>query len=244
MSLKSFIMASVVIHVLGGIALYFYYNPILLDKKPVPVSSSKEKEEDFKEIEPEKLKLEKLDESFTEKEETTKNPVKLEKKKSLSNLDIKPKEKAFNESKKLEPTALALPDQIEAIEEYKKIKQNKEEEEASANLEEIGTKEKPLNFSSLKQRPGNPSLSYPKFARKFNMQGTNRVLFFVDERGLVDKIQLEKSSGHLELDNYVIRVLSQYQFLGNKRGWVRHTQPFVLKGEEKRAFKVKTRRRR
>lgn len=35
MSLKSFIIASLIIHVVGGIALYFYYNPIKLSPKPV-----------------------------------------------------------------------------------------------------------------------------------------------------------------------------------------------------------------
>ena len=87
-------------------------------------------------------------------------------------------------------------------------------------------------FQSLKQKMGNPSLFYPDFARKAGMQGTVSILFFVTQQGLVDKIQLESSSGHSELDNFVIRTLARYEFLPGQESWVRHQVPFVLEGEE------------
>ena len=227
MSLKSFIIASVLIHILGGIAVYFYYNPIVLDKKPSPVSSEKERE--LKTDVQENLKQEEPEEDFLKQTEP-KAFVKKEKKKRKK----EPVKKAFVESKAEPPSDLALQDQIESIEDYKKAELEKEQkEEPNLRDREQGTKENPIDFSLLEQKPGNPPLSYPVFARKLKMQGTNRLLFFVDERGLVERIQLEKSSGHAELDNYVIRVLSQYQFSTHKTGWVRHTQTFVLEGEEK-----------
>ena len=87
-------------------------------------------------------------------------------------------------------------------------------------------------FQSLKQKMGNPSLFYPDFARKAGMQGTVSILFFVTQQGLVDKIQLASSSGHSELDNFVIRTLARYEFLPGQESWVRHQVPFVLEGEE------------
>ena len=85
-------------------------------------------------------------------------------------------------------------------------------------------------FHSLKQKLGNPSLSYPDFARREGMQGTVSVVFFVTPQGLVDQIQLESSSGHSELDNFVIRTLAQYEFFPNQDTWVRYKIPFILKG--------------
>ncbi|MCY4321587.1 MAG: TonB family protein, partial [Bdellovibrionaceae bacterium] len=104
---------------------------------------------------------------------------------------------------------------------------------------ELNSENKIMAFSSLKQKLGNPSLSYPDFAREREMQGLISLLFFVDENGLVDKIQLEKSSGYSELDNFVLRVLSQYRFLENQSGWVRYEQNFILEGEEKQYLRLR-----
>ena len=88
------------------------------------------------------------------------------------------------------------------------------------------------NFQDLKQKMGNTSLDYPDFARRTKMEGTVSVLFFVTQQGLVEQIQLESSSGHSELDNFVLRRLSRYEFLPGQETWVRHKISFTLKGEE------------
>ena len=88
------------------------------------------------------------------------------------------------------------------------------------------------SFHKLKQKIGNPPLSYPDFARRAGMEGTVSVLFFVTEQGLVDKIQLESSSGHKKLDNFVLQTLSRYEFLPHQKTWIRYKIPFSLKGEE------------
>lgn len=88
------------------------------------------------------------------------------------------------------------------------------------------------DFHNLRQKMGNPSLSYPDFARRKNMEGTVSIIFFVNPQGLVDKIQLESSSGHSELDNFVIRTIARYEFFPQQEGWFRYKIPFILEGEE------------
>ena len=95
-------------------------------------------------------------------------------------------------------------------------------------------------FQSLKQKRGNNPLIYPGFARRGGMEGTVSVAFFVSEQGLVDQIQLLSSSGHAELDNYVLRELARYEFLPGQESWVQHQIPFKLEGEEKEYEKLRT----
>ena len=130
---------------------------------------------------------------------------------------------------------------IETIEDYKKERQNQEavKEDLNQNEKKQNSKEPARDFFLLAQKPGNPPLSYPYFARKLKMQGTVVLLFFVDERGLVDKIQLKSSSGHGELDNFVLRTLARYQFLENQEGWVRYKQSFILEGEEREYLRLR-----
>ena len=85
-----------------------------------------------------------------------------------------------------------------------------------------------LSFDSLKQKLGNPSMDYPDFARRSGMEGTVSILFSVTEQGLVDKIQLESSSGHRGLDNFVIRMLPRYEFLPGQKGVFRLKRTFKL----------------
>ena len=87
-------------------------------------------------------------------------------------------------------------------------------------------------FKDLKQKGGNPPLHYPDFARRGGMQGEVSVLFFVTSQGLVDQIQLKSSSGYSELDNFVLRTLSRYEFVPGQETWVRYNIPFILEGQE------------
>ena len=96
------------------------------------------------------------------------------------------------------------------------------------------------SFQSLKQKRGNTSLTYPDFARRGGMEGTVSVAFFVSEQGLVDQIQLLSSSGHAELDNYVLRELARYEFLPGQETWVQYKIPFKLEGTEREYEKLRT----
>ena len=94
-------------------------------------------------------------------------------------------------------------------------------------------------IQDLKQKMGNTPLHYPDFARREGLEGDVSVLFFVNQQGLVEQIQLESSSGHSELDNFVLRVLSRYEFLHGQESWVRYKIPFALKGEEEERLKLR-----
>ena len=95
------------------------------------------------------------------------------------------------------------------------------------------------NFQDLQQKRGNTPLNYPDFARRAKMEGTVSVLFFVTQQGLVEQIQLESSSGHSELDNFVLRTLSRYEFFPRQETWVRYNIPFILEGEEIERLKLR-----
>ena len=114
-----------------------------------------------------------------------------------------------------------------------KIEKNSFEKFSSNTLSEI-------SFDKLKQKPGNPILYYPDFARREGMQGHLVVRFFIDENGFVDQLNLEKSSGHSRLDNFILHLFSSYQFK-DKNIWVRFDQVFKLEGEEKEFSRLKNR---
>lgn len=84
----------------------------------------------------------------------------------------------------------------------------------------------------LKQKRGNPDLNYPEIAQRNKIEGSLIVIFYVTKDGLVEKIQLKKSSGHFELDNHVLRTLSRYEFLANQATWVRHEVKFKIEGKK------------
>ena len=102
-----------------------------------------------------------------------------------------------------------------------------------------GASQKFRNFKDLRQKRGNPPLSYPEFARRKGMQGTVSVIYFITKDGLADQIQVESSSGHLELDNFVIRRLARYEFLPGQEGWTRHKVKFRLEGVERERLRLR-----
>ena len=112
-----------------------------------------------------------------------------------------------------------------------------ESPQKETNTNEIQSPKKKTSFSfqkflDLKQRSGNPGLTYPSKARQIKAQGSLSLIFYVTTGGLVEKIQIEASSGHRELDNSVVQTLARYKFLPNQEGWVRHKVDFKLKGEK------------
>ena len=310
MNLKSFLIASLIIHIIGGVAIYFYYNPITLSSpKPVQMveENLKKKPTETKLKEPDPIMKTKTSVFKGEKrinqqpssssnnqsltDETLQAEFEQEKPQISDDLDSKKaeefvaeqqedlsenktpfsdvSEEPFRETEESpvelhleemkedsEPSqqAESIPQNMEDFEEVETAnpeiaKQNQTQKALVAkNLQEsqpfnkmketsnfssnISKKIQIQAFHSLKQKMGNPSLTYPDFARRAGMQGTVSILFFVNQQGLVDKIQLESSSGHSNLDNFVIRTLARYEFLTNQETWVRYKMPFILKGEE------------
>ncbi len=140
--------------------------------------------------------------------------------------------------------ALPAPPNLEDFEEVETAppqtnRQNQIPKEPSPSAGNVGKDSSIQKFQNLPQKLGNPPLTYPDFARRAKMQGTVSVLFFVNKQGLVDKIQLESSSGHSELDNFVIRTLARYEFLVRQETWVRYKIPFILEGAEIERLKLR-----
>ncbi len=312
MKLKSFVIASLIIHVVGAIALYFYYNPIRIGPQPVSELEEEELEEEAltppppewtaqphsKPVLKEKSEgkaswLKKIKKAIKPQKDSTKtetikpeSPLDPPKIKAEEEAEKKPIKDKLTPVKKEEPSPKKplkviappplvvepdppkttppgpekVPDPVIELE-LKEIPEPSPPPLKTAELEspsvapakntspsqkstdisessqttpsEKAVPEEPvLNFQGKKQKRGNPPLSYPDFARRAGMQGTVSISFFVTGRGLVEQIQLEKSSGHTELDNFVIQTLARYEFLPDQEGWVQQDIPFVLKGEE------------
>jgi len=53
---------------------------------------------------------------------------------------------------------------------------------------------------------------YPPLLREAGIGGTVRVFFFIDEEGVVQQTQIDKSSGHKTLDEAALAVASLYRF--------------------------------
>ena len=194
------------------------------------------------------LKLEELEEV----EEAEEEPVDFVESKAPSQ-EVKnsyPDDKKDSSSKlkdkldleKTEIDSKTLNENYEELEEENPESSIKEDNSRTEQIQENQVQEEDNSiktFTSLKQKLGNPPLSYPDFARREGIQGEVSILFFVTEQGLVDKIQLESSSGHSELDNFVLRTIARYEFLPNQETWVRYKIPFILKGEEEELLRLR-----
>ena len=347
MSLKSFVISSLIIHFVGGLLIYFYYNPIhlspkLVEEKPQeeeveePIEPQKESHNQKKAPPKKKLlkrvipagdsKQRKLKENFEEKTSTQKESLAKEKKQELENkksgkeetqqetlspetlqkskdLSEEPlpakallKEDSFSQEedsledlslKEEEPSGKKLEINKEPVaeeemetgleiegQESQELEELEEPDDPAQKIKQLSLRErlklpnlkdkigfpkktekelkspkknqsresvkKALDFYQLQQKPGNPVLYYPDFARRENMQGRLIIRFFVDENGFVDQMNLEKSSGHSKLDNFILRLLSSYQF-ESKEVWVRFDQTFKLEGQEKEFSRLRNR---
>ena len=163
----------------------------------------------------------------------------------IGETQINKEEKSIEQEDSL-PTA----QEIEASEQKPSVRENITEDtlkepsdtlEVDSSLEKTMDKETSLfrNFLNLKQKPDNPALSYPLKARRMKAQGSISLIFYVTAEGLVEKIQIESSSGHRDLDNSVMRTFARYQFLPQQEGWVRHKVNFILKGENVEFLKLR-----
>jgi TonB family protein len=59
---------------------------------------------------------------------------------------------------------------------------------------------------------------YPPLLREAGVGGTVRVYFFVNERGLVEQVRLDRSSGHPALDEAALNVAGAYRFTAARNG--------------------------
>ena len=109
---------------------------------------------------------------------------------------------------------------------------NKETDSSKAKNSILSSSSSAKNYTSLLPVSGNPQPVYPESARQKKQQGSVSLLYFVDEGGLVDKIQLTRSSGHAELDNSALRALSRYKYQPGQEGWYKHRVDFQLKPEK------------
>ncbi len=89
------------------------------------------------------------------------------------------------------------------------------------------------DYKLLKQKEGNPVPFYPKQALEKKWEGDVGLVYYVNSNGLVDKIRIDRSSGHSVLDNSAIRTLSRYRYHSGQEGWVRHSVKFVLDKHQK-----------
>ena len=84
------------------------------------------------------------------------------------------------------------------------------------------------NYSVLSPAPGNNPPQYPEKARDQGQQGSVLLLYFVDNDGLVDKIQMVESSGHSLLDNEALRTMARHRYLPGQSGWYKHKVHFRI----------------
>ncbi|KPJ75075.1 MAG: hypothetical protein AMS19_14410 [Gemmatimonas sp. SG8_23] len=59
---------------------------------------------------------------------------------------------------------------------------------------------------------------YPPLLQEAGVGGTVRVYFFVNERGLVEQVRLDRSSGHPALDEAALNVAGAYRFTAARNG--------------------------
>ncbi len=101
------------------------------------------------------------------------------------------------------------------------------------DLEKAGGLKKGIRtYKQLRQIEGNPLPVYPKEALKKKWEGRVDLFYYVNPAGFVEKIQLQRSSGHSVLDNSALRALSRYRYHPGQEGWVRHPVEFLLDMEK------------
>ncbi len=194
-------------------------SPLSQPEPPVIKVSEEDKEVQQVAKTPEEIEdMEEVEEEEAPKEKVSKTPP--------------PKlEPEVTEAQKVAKTLKEM--EMEAMEEIE------EEEKGVGESAQDKNKSKVKNFFDLKQKRGNPEITYPEFARKKGLQGKIIIRYYVTKEGLVDQISLRQSSGHSEMDNYVLRLLARYEFLPNQETWIEHEVNFVLKGKEKERLQLR-----
>jgi len=65
-----------------------------------------------------------------------------------------------------------------------------------------------------------PKPDYPKLAKKRRWEGTVLLKVFIDERGKVDRAEIDRSSGHAVLDAAALRQVRDWRFRPARRGGI------------------------
>ena len=257
MDFRYFIYVSVGIHVLGGLVLFFHYNnPFQFEPKPIEkvqelTDSETEAFQEIKKVS--SLKKDHFKKSIPKSSPKKKVKPLIVKKLNPSQKEVKPLiVKKLNPSakKKLKPLIVekAKPSSLEDSPEQKTEKKPSLPSQDVTQLTKLplAKKKNGINsskfkpFSLMKLRQKGQALEYPLSARRAKQQGTVSVIYFVTNDGFVEKLQLQSSSGHRELDNFVLRSLSRYEFVANQSSWVRHRVEFILEGEEEEVLKLRS----
>lgn len=92
------------------------------------------------------------------------------------------------------------------------------------------TKADAVNYLELKQFSGNKPPQYPLNARRDQRQGEVGLLYRVTKDGRVTEVQVEKSSGHSDLDDAALKSISKFKFVPGQEGWAKHSVVFKLNG--------------
>ena len=166
-----------------------------------------------------------------ENEEKLESELALLKEEGAENNLVKFQEKQPSDNEKeASKESLGVIPQDEQMDEASDLKEKKEVPQEFQDIEnfspELGQKLK--NSQELSSLPGNPLPIYPEEARANKYEGSVFLLYFVDAAGLVDKIQLLKSSGHSLLDNEALRVMARQKYESGQEGWYKHQIDFKL----------------
>ena len=76
---------------------------------------------------------------------------------------------------------------------------------------------------------------YPDSARRQGITGTTTLLFEVLQNGRVGDVQIERSAGHVDLDEAAVEAIKKWRFEPARRGnqpvavWLRMPVKFVLR---------------
>lgn len=92
------------------------------------------------------------------------------------------------------------------------------------------TTDKPQNFLSLKQAPGNTPPFYTREMRMQKLEGKGQLSYYVGKDGRVSQIKVNKSSGVAALDQAALAAFSKYKFVPGQEGFTVHNYEFTLQG--------------
>ena len=257
-STRLFIYFSVLIHILGAVILYHYYSgksvPEVVKQRQEPSALSQS--QPVPNTKPAKqFKKNKSEIKKSPSKSLSKKPVSF-KKKLTQNKPVTPQPLPSSQIKETqEPAVIKAPSPVEPdvpltktspdkkiipVQKDQKIQDKIEKpKELDVNIKNTKpaqdvkptaqAKIKFVNYLNMKKQ-GLHDLEYPLEARRQNQQGEVVIIYFVDDQGLVEKIQLKKSSGHSLLDNHVLRKVARWRFVNEQPVWVEHKVKFALEG--------------
>ncbi len=83
---------------------------------------------------------------------------------------------------------------------------------------------------TLRQKPGNKSPTYSLKDRLQRNMGEVVVLGYLNKRGFIEKPQVLKNSGSVDMQNSSLKAFSSFRFEEGQEGWVKMPFQFILSG--------------